>query len=92
MVTVGHLRARRTAYVLGSNVQFIACPSDPEESKLHHYDWGDKDHRSGNYVTSAGDWCPKFEYNNNVADTVLRRVGVWDALGSCNGGEANAIP
>jgi prepilin-type N-terminal cleavage/methylation domain-containing protein/prepilin-type processing-associated H-X9-DG protein len=52
--------------LLVSNVQFIACPSDTEGGKLHRDDWSGKDHRSGNYVTSAGDWCPKFEYNDAV--------------------------
>jgi prepilin-type processing-associated H-X9-DG protein len=47
--------------LLASNVQFVACPSDTNGGKLHHDDVSNKDHRSGNYVTSAGDWCPKLE-------------------------------
>jgi prepilin-type processing-associated H-X9-DG protein len=48
--------------LLASNVQFVACPSDSEGGQLHRDEVGTRDHRSGNYVVSAGDWCVKTEY------------------------------
>jgi hypothetical protein len=48
--------------LLASDVQFVACPSDSEGSKLHYDTISSKNHRAGNYVVSAGDWCVKTEY------------------------------
>jgi prepilin-type processing-associated H-X9-DG protein len=48
--------------LLASDVKFIACPSDSEGYKLHYDTISSKNHRGGNYVVSAGDWCVKTEY------------------------------